>query len=369
MSTYNAKFNNQDKPEFAKVLNARVNNYFKENNISRFGNLEMKIKTLVIIAMYFIPLGFLLSGTLTNLSIFFFCWVLMGFGMSFIGLSIMHDANHGSYSTNKVVNIILGGLLNLVGGWHTNWKIQHNVLHHTYTNIHEHDGDIENIFMRFSPDQEHKPMHKYQRFYAPFLYSLLSLYWLLAKDYVQISLFQKNGLLEKQGKSVTRAILEVSFFKLVYVTSVVLVAYLNKDVFPIWCTVVGFLFAQAMSGLILSLIFQPAHVQPHIHFTKADDTTSSVENSWAIHQMRTTTNFATEKKLFSWFIGGLNYQVEHHLFPNICHVHYRKIAPIVKETAEEYGVPYQNQETFTEALSNHFRLIRLLGKEQNPVMA
>lgn len=368
MRTYNAKFNNQDKPDFAKVLNSRVNSYFKDNNISRFGNLEMKIKTAFILSLYFIPLVFLLSGVVTDLYVFFTCWVAMGLGMSLIGLSIMHDANHGSYSNNKTVNMLLGGLLNLVGGWHTNWKIQHNVLHHTYTNIHEHDGDIENIFMRFSPDQEHKPMHKYQRFYALFLYSLLSIYWLVAKDYIQIGLFNKSGLLEKQGKSVFRSVLEVTLFKLIYISSIIAVGYVSFGIFSVWFTVLGFLIAQFMSGIILALIFQPAHVQPQIHFTKPSDE-GLVENSWAIHQMRTTTNFATSKKLFSWLIGGLNFQVEHHLFPNICHVHYKKIAPIVKETAEEFNVPYHDQKTFTEALSNHFRLIRELGAEKNPVLA
>ena len=367
MSKLNARFNNQDRPEFTKVLNARVNDYFKQKGISRFGNLEMKLKSAFILVVYFTPLVLMYTGLITNTYAFLGCWVIMGFGMSLIGLSIMHDANHGSYSNNKHVNTAMGILLNLIGGYHINWKIQHNVLHHTYTNIHEHDGDIENILIRMSPIQDHKKVHKLQRFYAPLLYSLLSIYWLIAKDFVQISLFKKNGLLEKQGKTVFTAVLETLFFKIVYIVmSIVLVTYLTQ--FSLGIVITGFVIAQLISGLILAFIFQPAHVQPQILFSKPNEH-GSVENSWAIHQMMTTTNFATGNKIFSWFIGGLNYQVEHHLFPNICHVHYRKISTIVKATAEEFGVPYQHQKTFFEAVGNHLRMIRLLGKYPNPQLS
>ncbi|MEQ8237946.1 MAG: fatty acid desaturase, partial [Cyclobacteriaceae bacterium] len=186
MQTPTVNFNKEDRPEFVKELRKRVNNHFKENNISKYANLNMKLKTTFMICLYFIPLIILLSGVITTFWPMMAMWVLMSFGMSGIGLSIMHDANHGAYSKNKKVNAALGYLVNFLGAYHVNWKIQHNVLHHSFTNIHEFDDDISKPIMRFSPDQEHKPIYKYQSLYAPFFYGLMSLYWVVSKDFEQV---------------------------------------------------------------------------------------------------------------------------------------------------------------------------------------
>ncbi|MGB5978073.1 MAG: fatty acid desaturase, partial [Cyclobacteriaceae bacterium] len=149
------RFNNQDQPEFFTELRKKVNGYFKENGISKYANTNMKIKTAFMLALYFVPLLVLVTGLVSSFWPMLLMWVLMGFGMSGIGTSIMHDANHGSYSKNQSVNSFLGYMVNFIGGYHVNWKIQHNVLHHSFTNVHGHDEDITNAVMRFSPDQEH----------------------------------------------------------------------------------------------------------------------------------------------------------------------------------------------------------------------
>jgi len=168
------KFNTRDKTEFYKTLRKRVNSYFNEKNITKYANHKMVIKTVFMLLLYFIPLILMLVGVAdTTLSIILM-WVLMGFGMSGIGLSVMHDANHGAYSKNSKTNKYLGALINLVGGYDVNWKIQHNVLHHSYTNIDGYDEDISKASVfRMSPFQEHKKYYKYQEFYAPFLYSIM----------------------------------------------------------------------------------------------------------------------------------------------------------------------------------------------------
>ncbi len=353
------KFNLKDRPEFFKELRKRVNEYFRENNISKYANLNMKLKTVFMICLYFVPLLFMLTGVVTSLWPVILMWALMGFGMAGIGLSIMHDANHGSYSRNPKVNKALGFMLNFLGGYHVNWIIQHNVLHHSSTNVHEFDEDIDKGVMRFSPNQEPKKIYKYQAFYAPFLYGIMSLYWFLAKDFMQINRYQKKDLLAGQGLTYKRALAEIIFNKAWYT---ILTLVLPIIILPIawWQTLLGFLLMQFLSGLILAFIFQPAHVIEETEFFKVDSK-GSVENNWAVHQLRTTANFANKSRLFSWFIGGLNYQIEHHLFPNICHVHYRHISKIVKETAKEYNVPYHQHETFIGALKSHFTLLNELG--------
>jgi linoleoyl-CoA desaturase len=117
-----------------------------------------------------------------------------------------------------------------------------------------------------------------------------------------------------------------------------------------------------ITGFILAVIFQPAHVIEGTEYPVPDDK-GNMENNWAIHQLHTTTNFGHREKMFSWYVGGLNYQVEHHLFPNICHVHYRKIACIVKKTAEEFGLPYKSKDTFLQALIAHGRILKSLGQK------
>jgi linoleoyl-CoA desaturase len=353
------KFNTKNNPEFFKELRERVNKYFEENKITKYANTNMKIKTIFMLSLYFIPLVLMLTGIISSPYPVFFMWVLMGLGMSGIGLSIMHDANHGAYSKHKWVNQSLGFLLNFLGGYHLNWRIQHNVLHHSYTNIDGYDEDINNKLMRFSPHQKRRYMHRFQAFYAPFFYSLMSIYWLVSKDFEQLVRYNKKELLSGQGLTLKKGIKEVIIHKTWYLIIFLVLPLILIEV-PWWQTVLGFLTMHFITGLALALIFQPAHVVTETDFYSPDDQ-NSVENNWAIHQLHTTSNFAHRSILFSWFIGGLNYQIEHHLFPQICHVHYKKISKIVKETATDYGITYHQHKTFLQALWSHFSVLNALG--------
>lgn len=359
MKVSGVKFNAKSNPEFFVELRKRVNAHFKENNISKHANANMVVKTIFMVSLYFIPLAFMIFGSVSSLSTMYLLWLLMSLGMSGIGLSVMHDANHGSYSNNKQINNALGLLITFIGGYHVNWKIQHNVLHHSFTNIHGHDEDIEKGVMRFSPTQERKPIFRFQLFYAPILYGLLTIYWLIAKDFEQLARYRKKGLLKAQGLTYGRALAHTILCKIVYTIVTIILPFMILP-FAWWQILLGFLGMHFLSGLILALIFQPAHVLEETEFFVPGEN-GSVENSWAIHQMKTTANFANNSVLFSWLIGGLNFQIEHHLFPNICHVHYKQISKIVKSTADEFGVPYYQHRTFFDALKSHFTLLHELG--------
>ncbi len=359
MSVRAVKFNVQDRPEFFKVLRKRVNAHFKENNISKNANTKMKIKTAFMIVLYFTPLGLLLTGSISSLGAMFLMFAIMGFGMSGIGLAIMHDANHGSYSKNRKVNKVLGYLLNFIGGYPINWIIQHNVLHHSFTNVEGFDEDIEQNVMRFSPSQDRKGIFKFQAFYAPFFYGLMTIYWILSKDFEALVRYNKMGLLEGQGTTMKKAMTEVVFNKIWYLAITLVLPIYFLD-FAWWQVLLGFLMMHFISGLILALVFQPAHVIQETEFFLPDEETS-VENNWAIHQLLTTANFANDSTILSWYVGGLNFQIEHHLFPNICHIHYKDIAPIVKQTAEEFNIPYHQHKTFFAAIKSHFKLLHSLG--------
>jgi linoleoyl-CoA desaturase len=213
----NLKFNKVDQPDFFRVLNKRVSQYFRENNLSRKANLNMVIKTIFMLSLYFIPFILMLTGTVASAGGVLLLWAIMGFGMAGIGLSVMHDANHGTYSSHKFINRSLGFVINFMGTFHGTWRIQHNVLHHSYTNIEGFDEDTDNEILRFSPNRTPKSIFRYQAYYAPFLYCLMSLNRFLVKDFVQIWSFKKRGLLAGEGLTFFSALLQIIFHKTWYI--------------------------------------------------------------------------------------------------------------------------------------------------------
>lgn len=357
------KFTKTHNEDFYKVLRKRVNQYFKENNVSRFANANMVVKTVFMISLYFVPFVLLLT-VVESTWLTMLMWILMGFGMSGIGLSIMHDANHNAYSKNLFVNKWLGRLINIVGGSDINWRIQHNVLHHTYTNVAGMDEDIDiGNLMRFSPNQKLLKGHRFQHIYAWFFYGLMTLMWAMTKDYSQYVRYKKRGLVATQGLSNGQMLTSIIVSKVIYLGVTLALPIIFSPV-SWWVTVLFFIMMHFIAGLVLASIFQPAHVVPSSKFP-VPDSSGNIDADWAVSQLMNTANFAPKARIFSWYVGGLNYQVEHHLFPNICHVHYRKISKIVRDTALEYNLPYYSYKTFFDALSGHAKMLRNLGKHQN----
>jgi linoleoyl-CoA desaturase len=359
MDSSKIKFNTADRPEFVKELRSRVNAYFKENNKSKYGNANMVIKTIFMLSLYFGPYFFILFNITTISWITLSFWIVMSFGMAGIGFSIMHDANHSAYSKNKNVNKYLGYLINLVGGSSVNWKIQHNVLHHTYTNIANHDEDIDGPLMRFAYKIKRHKIHRFQKFYAWFLYGLITISWSLKKDFIQLRRYGNKDLLKTQQITFKSAFWRLISAKAFYIFYVLVLPLIFSDQ-PLWLTLVFYLIMHFTCGFIISIIFQLAHVIEETTFPQPDEN-GKIENNFAIHQLHTTANFAKNNLPLSWFVGGLNFQIEHHLFPNICHVHYRKISKIVKDTATEFDLPYHQNSLFG-AISSHAKHLAQLGK-------
>jgi linoleoyl-CoA desaturase len=355
------KFAPRNGTSFFDTLKERVDSYFRENNIDMHGNAAMKFKSVVVIMMYLLPYAVLLTG-ITSVSLWFFygMWVLMGIGMVGIGCSVMHDSNHGAYSEKKGLNKYLGKIIVLVGGYDVTWRIQHNILHHTYTNIEGLDHDIDaGVLLRFSPHTKRYGFHRFQHIYAWFLYGLLTLQWATIKDFRQVYQYHKLDLLKKERLTLRRAILQVALYKVIYYLLIIVLPLMFAGV--AWYHIVlGFLLMHFIAGLSLSAIFQLAHVMEECEFPVPDDH-RKIQNNWAVHQLLNTANFAPRNKVLGWFIGGLNRQIEHHLFPYICHIHYEKLAVIVRTTAEEYGLPYYEQPTFRSALIAHATMLKKLG--------
>ncbi|MDZ4824163.1 MAG: acyl-CoA desaturase [Flavobacteriales bacterium] len=353
------KFKTGEDLQFFQTLRKRVDAYFREHKLSKNANATMVVKTTVLISAYVLPFVAILIFNLPFL-ISLGLWLLMGIAMAGIGMSVMHDANHGAYSANEKVNKFMGLSLNMLGGMVYNWKLQHNVLHHTYTNIAGMDEDIDTkVIMRFSPHAPHKHLHKGQWWYAFFFYGIMTIYWGLAKDIIQYFSYKKKGLNKNSRPQNISLFTRIAATKLIYHFILLVVPVLVG--IPFWQALVGYVVMHFACGTILSVVFQLAHtVEGTVH--PLPDEAGNLEDSWAVHQLRTTMNFARENKWLSWYVGGLNFQVEHHLFTRICHVHYPAIAPIVKQTAEEFGYPYLENGTFGQALASHIRLLKKFGR-------
>jgi len=349
--------------DFESTLRKRVRAYFKEKDISKHANTNMVLKTVVMLSMYFVPYLLVMFGVITNPWLITLAWVITGFGMAGIGMAVVHDANHGSYSKSKTVNYMLGRVVNLIGAYAPTWKIQHNVLHHTYTNVQDFDEDVSpaTSLLRFTPNDTYRGIHRFQFIYAWFFYSLMSLMWVTVSDVEQIFRYKKMGL--TKGQNFTGLIFELAISKLVYYGYMVVLPILVLNI-PWWSVILLLILKHLIAGFTLAVVFILAHVLPDTSFPKptADLT---IENNWAIHQMETTSNFAPKSRILSWFLGGLNYQIEHHLFPNICHVHYKKLSKIVRQTAKEFDVPYYCERTFLTAVRSHKRMLQKLG-ERSP---
>jgi linoleoyl-CoA desaturase len=277
--------------------------------------------------------------------------------MAAIGFNVMHDACHGSFSTKSWVNEIFGLTNNFLGGNAFMWKLKHNIIHHTYTNVDGVDDDINNMpFMRQCSSQAWKPMHRFQSAYMFILYGFTSLF-MFFMDYIKY--FSKKIYTTPLKKmNLTDHVIFWGgklFFIACYIVLPIMVLGWQG-----W--LVGFVISQGTLGLTLALVFQLAHVVEHAEFETAGVDPVKIENEWAIHQVKTTANFAFSNKLVTWFVGGLNYQIEHHLFPRISHIHYPAISKIVRETCEQFELNYIYFPSTRAAIASHVRFMHQMGQ-------
>ena len=364
-------FASRGKDSFFEEVIRRVDSYFEENNLSPYANNAMWLKTGVMLSLYFIPYVVMVTGAAAGIAwLFYSCWIVMAMGMIGIGTSVMHDANHGTYSSNKKVNNFISHILEIIGGYTVVWRIQHNILHHTYTNITGLDEDIDSIkLLRFSPQQPRHWYHRYQYIYAWLFYMMMTLYWMTAKDYIQIIRYKRHNLLVKEKVSLRMALFRITLYKIFYYGYIIVLPVLFSGM-PWYHVISGFSVMHFIAGFLLSCIFQPAHVVESSEFALPLTTggKGQMENTWAIHEVANTTDFAPGNRFLSWFIGGLNFQIEHHLFTGVCHVHYPKLAPIVQTACHDFHVPYHVEPTFLKALSDHLKMLKKLGRKERYII-
>lgn len=354
-------FNRTLDEEFPKTLRKRIASYFNKNNLSRKANANMVIKTSVMLTLFFAPLIVLCTVNISQVWVVFLLYSVSGIGMAGIGMGVMHDAIHGAYSKHKYINTLLGYTFNMIGANATVWNIQHNILHHTYTNIDEADDDLNMpFFLRFSPHTKHYWIHKFQHLYIWFFYGISTLAWVTAKDYVRLFRYKKKGFL-KAKHQFRNALFSMTIWKLVYFSYALIIPMLVSPL-SWWIILLAFVLMHVLVGLVVSIVFQIAHIMPTMEFPLPNKE-GAMETNWYRHQFDTTTNFSPKNKILFWLIGGLNYQVEHHVLPDVCHVHYKNISTIVANTAQEFGIPYHVKNNVFQALGDHINMLKRLGEK------
>lgn len=343
---------------FHKELKARIDDYFKSNNISKTGGWRILVKTIFIISLtvasYISLVFYAESLPMILLSAF-----LLAQGFVLIGFNIMHDSVHGSFSKSRVLNKVLGYSLNMIGGSQRLWYHKHNVLHHTYTNIAGVDTDLESDgLLRLSPNQEWRPWHRFQTLYALPVYGFLTLAMVFWTDYTK---FFSNSIGPYKMPKPTFS--EVTLFFLTKGLYFFYALALPMFLYPVINVLAVFFLVHFILGLTMSVVFQLAHTVEENDFPVAQIPENIIENEWAIHQVETTANFSPKSTIANLYMGGLNFQIEHHLFAKISHVHYRKISRIVSQTCKDFGISYTSYATMPKALGTHFSFLNEMGKK------
>lgn len=341
---------------FFNEIKFNIDGYFSDKKVSRFGNYKIYIKSIffVMLAVFSytailfspVPLGILLC-----------LYILLGTVFAGIGFNVMHDGGHGSYSRKNWLNEIAGYSLNLMGGNIFIWKNKHNCNHHNYTNVEGLDDDIDiKPWVRTHLSQPKHWYHRYQHIYALGLYGLTHLNWVFIGDF-------KKYFSKKIGNTdLLRMNLKEHFIfwisKALFITLFLVIPIVQ---FGFWKAFIGYILMSFVCGFILGIVFQLAHLVEDAEFPLPLENSNKLEKTWVLHQIATTANFAIKNKFIFWFTGGLNFQVVHHLFPKISHIHYPAINKLIKATCFKYNVKYTEYSGFFRALHSHIFFLKRIG--------
>lgn len=344
-------------------LNQRIDAYFEQSGLARDGGFASLSKTVSIFAwatVSYLLLVFWAQSWWTALPL----TVSLALALAGVGFSVMHDGSHGAYSRSPLINRLAAASLDFLGASSFIWRQKHNVLHHTYTNIDGVDDDIRaEPFLRLAPTQRHRWYHRYQQLYFPVLMGLFfTTKWAVWDDFAVVARAQIGS--QRIPRPRGWEIVQLVAGKLLFVGWAAVLPMMFHPVLPVLIcyTLLAFVW-----GITLGVVFQLAHAVDEAEFTTISAESPTVERPWVEHQLATTANFAMGNPVISWYVGGLNYQVEHHLYPRIGHRHYPALAPIVREVARKHGAPYLAHETMRGAVASHLRFLGRMGARPVPV--
>jgi len=339
---------------FPKVLRRRLDRFFADQNISpkADGAMWVKIATgLAVLAGSWIALYAFRPDSWKFMALY----VLGGLAQTFLLLNIAHDSNHNAISSKAALNKTLNYCFDMCGINSYMWRILHHRGHHSCVNVHGEDDALTGRGMlRFTPHEPHAPLHKFQHIYALLLYALFSLDYVFVRDF-ECFFFPSHDYLQS-ARHPLREYVILFASKAFYLTYMLILPVLVLGKSP-WLVGGAFLLVHLIIGLSVSLVFQTTHTVDGTYFPEGR---GEFENG-VYHIFATTADYATTNPVVSWLAGGLNHHIVHHLCPFVCHTHYAPLTQIVKETAEEFGIPYRQHPTMTRAIRHHLILLKQLG--------
>lgn len=340
---------------FYEDVKYQVNRYFTENKISIHANNEMRIKCFFWISFW------ILSWTgIIIFKDYFLLVFTIGIAHMFshlmIAFNIAHDANHFALFKLKRLNYFFGYFMEVLGCNKKLWMIAHNQEHYTFINIREHDNNIDGYkLLRFTPNDEWRRHHKFQHIYATFIYALSTLNYATFRDFKMLNRHIKLNKIRPNFLYMV----EFLFFKIFYYLYLFVIPILIFKV-PFSAILTYFFVGHFINGITLVFVFLTGHLTEETHYPTIEN--GNIENNWAVHVIKTTGDYSPNSKFLQWLVGSLNLHVAHHLFPKVCHVHYKKISPIIKAVAKDHGLDYREVSKFRLAIASHFRLLKELGR-------
>src|SRR6185503_9894076 len=348
------------KNDFYKLLQKDVSTYLQTKTNHQYADSFMVLKIFFCLLLYGISYSQYINSSYNYLQWVGWCLVF-GFSNMLLGVNIAHDAIHRALFRKKWLNKIAGLNFDLIGISSYTWKLKHNYVHHQYPNVMHVDTDIEaGPLLRFSPADKKRWFHRYQHIYAPFIYILFSLHMVFINDILLLPRLLRLGYPHRQHSK--WIFVTILFQKLVYIF-VTLLLPLYQLPFAARQVIAGFLLMHFTLSLFLALVLLPSHLFEKTSFS-AVTPAGDLGEDWTVHQLNTTLDFAAQSRLVHFLFGGFNTNVVHHLFPGICHCHYKELSGFVAKRAAELDLPYHHS-TLRGAIVSHFKTLKKLGSLNN----
>jgi linoleoyl-CoA desaturase len=285
-------------------------------------------------------------------------YAAMGVLMPLCIANVVHDALHGCLLKSRSANQFLRHIFDAMGGNSYVWQQRHVIFHHPNPNVLDWDIDLESRkIYTLSPADQHKPIHRFQHLYMPFVFPLFTLHWVLFRDFKDY--YDSSSVFRKKVNVPMNEFIKLPLFKAFYLSYIILLPILVLDF--TWLQV---LFAFALLHVVCAIgtliILLPNHWDEHAEFYEPRLTGNQLRDSWAIHQLRNTNDYAIHNPFTNFLMGGLNHHVAHHLFPSINHNYLPGITEEIIKITKEKNLPYKCF-SLIGALRSHFRLLRKNG--------
>jgi linoleoyl-CoA desaturase len=323
--------------------------------------IQLHLKTVIAIVLPIIGWIVLMTAS-PGIPLGIACLLVVGLGAMLVAFCVQHDANHGASFRSRRFNRIVGFSADAMLGFSSYaWRVKHNVAHHTYTNVDNYDDDISQVpLARLLPVQSSKPWYRLQHFYIWPMYSLMVLRMQAFGDIAALV----RGRIGRSRLRMPRGwdLAGIVSGKLVYIGWAIVIPLF---IYPWWVVVVAYVSVAMVVGLVTATTFQLAHCVDEATY-RSDDELGDGQTVWAVHQIESTVDFCPRNPVLTWVLGGLNYQIEHHLFPRLPHTLYPQIAGIVRSRAERHGVRYTCQPSLWRALCSHASHVREMGRRGEP---